>query len=81
MVTNLWHGPKLSAPERQLSVVLTLAPEVQVVGRLCRETGAPELLAVQSGKLRLTLPAGIGDLLRWGRAEFPGREKGSSDSP
>lgn len=74
MVTNLWHGPGLSASERQLSVLLTLDPSVKFVGRLSRETGAPELLAVRDGKLRLTLPGGTGDLLCWGNDYFPGLE-------
>ena len=56
---------------RQLSIVLTLDPAVELVGRLLRESGEPEPLTVKGGNLRLTLPCGIGDLLRWGSDEFP----------
>ena len=72
MITNLWHGMDRSARQRQLSVTLKLAPGVKAVGRLLRETGRPELLAVPNGRLELVLPGGTGELLRLGDAEFPG---------
>ena len=72
MVCNLWHGKDASAAERALTVTLTLDPKVKVIGRLSRETGQPELLAVTGGKFRTTLPGGTGDLMRLGDAEFPG---------
>ena len=72
MVNNLWHGPGASAADRRMKVTLHLDPSVHVVGRLSRETGAPELLRVSDGKLTLTLPGGTGDLLQLGDAKFPG---------
>ena len=72
MVTNLWHGAGVSAAKRRMAVTLHLDRSVRVVGRLSRETGAPELLHVADGKLTLTLPGGTGDLLQLGDAKFPG---------
>ena len=72
MVTNLAHGPGASAASRRMTVTLHLDRGIRVVGRLSRETGAPELLRTAAGKLTLTLPGGTGDLLRFGDAEFPG---------
>ncbi|MBH06340.1 MAG: hypothetical protein CMJ20_08470 [Phycisphaeraceae bacterium] len=72
MLTNLWHGMGGSSAERAVTVTLTLAPEVKVIGRLSRETGQPEAFAVEGGKFRITLPGGTGELLRFGDAKFPG---------
>ena len=72
MLTNLWHGPKVSAVERAVTVTLNLDQKVRVVGRLSRKTGQPETLPVNDGVLRLTLPGGTGDLLRLGSSRFPG---------
>lgn len=72
MVTNLWHGDGASAAERTLTVTLTMDPRVEVIGRLSRETGRPESLLVNSGRIQLTLPGGTGELLRVGDADFPG---------
>ena len=59
------------AIDRQLSVTLTFDKEIDVVGRLSRETGHSERLAVKRGKLTLVLPGGTGELLCLGDAEFP----------
>ena len=75
MVTNLWHGKGASAAERRVTVRLKLDSDVEVVGRLSRETGAPELLEIADGELLLTLPGGTGELLRIGNAEFPGLDE------
>jgi hypothetical protein len=72
MVTNLWHGKGATAAARRVTVRLKLDSDVEVVGRLSRETGQPELLEVVDGQLSLTLPGGTGELLRIGDAEFPG---------
>ena len=75
MLTNLWHGQKVSAVERAVTVTLTLDQNVRVMGRLSRKTGQPETLPVNDGVLRLTLPGGTGDLLRLGSSRFPGLER------
>ena len=74
MITNLWHDMNKRAADRQVSVTLTLSPGkgIDAVGRLSRETGHPERLAVREGKLDLVLPGGTGELLRLGDADFPG---------
>ncbi len=72
MLTNLWHDMDASSAQRALTVTLTLDRKVKMIGRLSRETGRPESLAVTGGKFRMTLPGGTGDLLRFGDAEFPG---------
>lgn len=72
MVTNLWHDKGRSASERQLSITLTLDPAITQVGRLSRETGRPEMLAVEDGALHLVLSGGTGELLRPGSGSFPG---------
>ncbi len=72
MVTNLWHGAGASAFERRMTVTLHVDPGVRIVGRLSRETGAPERLRVTDGRLTLTLPGGTGELLQLGDANFPG---------
>lgn len=72
MVTNLWHGQGAAAADRKVTVRLRLDRSVRHVGRLSRETGAPELLVVRDGVLELTLPGGTGDLLSLDGARFPG---------
>lgn len=74
MLTNLWHGEGASSAERSLTVTLKLKPGVTSIGRLSRETGQPELLAVGDA-FRVTLPGGTGDLLRFNSAEFPGLDQ------
>lgn len=75
MLTNLWHGKGASSAERAVTVRLTLDPEVRVIGRLSRETGQPEALAVEGGEFRITLPGGTGELLRFGDVRFPGLDR------
>lgn len=75
MLTNLWHGEGASSTERSLTVTLKLQPGITTIGRLSRETGGPELLAVDGDELRVTLPGGTGDLLRFGSIEFPGLDQ------
>ena len=75
MLTNLWHGKGASSPERAVTVTLTLDPKVRVIGRLSRETGQPEALAVEGGEFRITLPGGTGELLRFGDSRFPGLDQ------
>jgi hypothetical protein len=75
MLTNLWHGMEASSVERAVTVTLTLDPKVKVIGRLSRETGQPEALAVEGGRFRITLPGGTGELLRFGDARFPGLDQ------
>ena len=75
MLTNLWHGKGASSAERAVTVTLTLDPKVRVIGRLSRETGQPEALAVEEGEFRITLPGGTGELLRFGDARFPGLDQ------
>ena len=75
MLTNLWHGEGVSSAERSLTVSLKLQPGVTTIGRLSRETGEPERLAVQGDEFRVTLPGGTGDLLRFGSVEFPGLDQ------
>ena len=75
MLTNLWHGKGASSAERAVTVTLTLDPKVRVIGRLSRETGQPEALAVEGGEFRITLPGGTGELLRFGDARFPGLDQ------
>ena len=75
MLTNLWHGMGAPSAERAVTVTLTLDPKVRVIGRLSRETGQPEALAVEGGEFRITLPGGTGELLRFGDASFPGLDQ------
>jgi len=72
MLTNLWHAAQASTSQRALTISLELDSRITTVGRLSRETGRPESLAVQNGQLKLTLPGGTGELLRFGDARFPG---------
>jgi hypothetical protein len=51
--------------------MLTFAPNVTFLTRLSRETGQPENLPVQAGKLELILPGGTGDLFSLGTGSFP----------
>ena len=73
MLTNLWHDQDMPSAQRQLSVTLSLGEGIDFVGRLSRETGRSEKLAVTDGRLQLTLPGGTGELLRLGSSQFPGR--------
>jgi len=73
MLTNLWHDQDMPSAQRQLSVTLSLGEGIDFVGRLSRETGRSEKLAVTDGRLQLTLPGGTGELLRLGSAQFPGQ--------
>ena len=75
MLTNLWHGEGALAAERSLTVTLMLQPDTTTIGRLSRETGKAERLAVDGDTFHLTLPGGTGDLLRFGSAEFPGLDQ------
>ena len=75
MLTNLWHDEGVAASQRSMKVTLKLQPGVTSIGRLSRETGKPELLAVKGDTFELTLPGGTGDLLRLGSAKFPGLEQ------
>lgn len=72
MVTNLWHGKGATAAQRRMTVRIQLDPRVVDVGRLSRESGRAEVLAIEDGMLELTLPGGTGDLLRLGDDVFPG---------
>lgn len=76
MLTNLWHDENQASSQRKLTVTLTLHSDVTSVGRLSRETGEPERLAVQDHQLRLSLPGGTGDLLRLNSVQFPGLDAG-----
>ena len=75
MLTNLWHDERVSSAERSVTVTLKLQPGVTTIGRLSRETGKPEVLAVNGDEFRVTLPGGTGDLLRFGSAKFPGLDQ------
>lgn len=75
MLTNLWHGEGVSSAQRSMTVTLKLRSGVTTIGRLSRETGEPELLAVNGDEFRVTLPGGTGDLLRLGSAQFPGLDQ------
>ena len=80
MLTNLWHGAGAAAADRALTVTLTLDPGVKVIGRLSRESGAPELLMVNDGRFRITLPGGTGELMRFGGAAFPGLDPDAGEA-
>jgi hypothetical protein len=71
MIVNLWHGADKSAAACTQTIMLTFAPNVTFLTRLSRETGQPENLPVQAGKLELILPGGTGDLFSLGTGSFP----------
>ncbi len=72
MIVNLSCGPGARADEREITVAVTLDPDVRKLARLSRETGAVEHIAVEAGTLRITLPGGTGDLFHVGDGGFPG---------
>ena len=78
MLVNLWHGEGASAADRRLTVTVRLDPAVRRVGRLSRTTGLGEMLPIDNGAVKVTLPGGTGDLLRIGGVAFPGVSTGGA---
>jgi hypothetical protein len=76
MLVNTWCDIGVSARDRQASFTVTLSPEVKVISRLSRETGATELIQVTNSKIKVTLPGGTGDLFKIGDSRFPGLDGG-----
>ena len=64
MVVNLNHGKGLRAAETSARMTVWLDPSIKKVARLSRETGEAELLSVDNGRLRISLPGGTGDLFK-----------------
>lgn len=75
MLVNLWHGPGAAAGDKLTTFTVHVAPGVEEVRRLSRETGMVEVLRVQDGALSVTLPGGTGDLFTTGQGGFPGLEQ------
>ena len=73
MVTNLWQNAGATAADRALTVTIRFAPEVKTLHRLNRLSGKSELLPLDSGILRITLPGGTGDLFKLNDGVFPGQ--------
>jgi len=72
MLVNLRHRSGAAASETRTTLTVQLAPGVEEVRRLSRETGTVEVLSAPGGTLELTLPGGTGDLLTTGPGGFPG---------
>lgn len=64
MLANLGHGPEERAADRLVTLQLHLDPSLPSLGRLSRDTGEAELLAVRDGVLAVSLPGGTGDLFK-----------------
>ena len=64
MVVNLNHGKGLRARQTSAELTVWFDPSVKTVGRLSRETGEADVLSVNNGRLKISLPGGTGDLFK-----------------
>ncbi len=70
MLTNLNHGPGLSAPSTALSFAIRFDDTINELLRFNRVTGLQEVVPLADHTLHLTLPGGTGDLFKYNTGPF-----------
>ena len=72
MLVNLWHGPGAPASDKTTTFKIHLAPGINQIKRLSRETGQVDILNATDGVIFVTLPGGTGDLFKCNAGAFAG---------